>query len=174
MLSICLIISLLHAKADIATTVSIPATGLPPKARVLYGSAYCLTVLAIFGGKDENDNQLDDLWLFNFNSNLWTQMFALSDTFPSNYYIAARYSPVLFFSADNETLYLYSGASENGPQCDIWSYSLVNKIWNMIGKVYDFSPVLDFAYNTYIRNNAQYLCIFGGIDRNYLSSSLHL
>ena len=69
---------------------------------------------------------------------------------------------------------MYGGNSINGPQCDLWSFNLINQMWTFIKYVFDFNPLLTFTYNAYTRNNIQYLCIFGGINNNFLSGNLHI
>ena len=69
---------------------------------------------------------------------------------------------------------MYGGISNNGPQNDIWRLNLNLEVWDFVTEVSDFNPLFNFAYTTYTRNNTQYLCIFGGIDNNYLSQNLHM
>ena len=72
----------LPLNAIIRTINRIPATGQPPLSRASYGSAYSSTTLAIFGGQDNNQDPLGDLWLFDFKSYLWLQIVSLTDNSP--------------------------------------------------------------------------------------------
>ena len=61
MLAVCLSILLLPVSALTGSMQRIPATGQPPTARSMHGSAYYSMTLAIFGGIDNANTLLDDL-----------------------------------------------------------------------------------------------------------------
>ena len=154
-------------------TTQIPSTGQPPIARTWHSIAYSPSYLVVFGCWDSKIFY-NDVWLFNFSSNFWTELYPLSDQSPSNFYLGARAYPAIFFNENHQILYLYGGISANGPQFDLWSFNINARAWQFINYVTDFNPLDSFSYNTYTRNNIQYLCIFGGININDLSNSLYM
>ena len=51
-----------------------PSTGPLPEPRAGHSAAVFKDTLIVFGGKNEENEKMNDVWSFNFKNNTWTQM----------------------------------------------------------------------------------------------------
>lgn len=51
-----------------------PVTRIAPPARAAHSAIIYKDSLVIFGGKDEDNEKLNDVWSFNFRTHIWEQL----------------------------------------------------------------------------------------------------
>src|SRR3989344_3573193 len=93
-----------------------------PGARRQHGMAYDSEsdVIIMFGGYGSG-NPLQDTWIYNLTSNIWTQK--VPGTSPS-----ARYHHAMIYDSENDLVVLFSGYGTSYSQ-DTWVYNLTDNNW---------------------------------------------
>jgi hypothetical protein len=100
----------------------IPRTGTPPSSREQAG----LTIhalrrkLYLYGGK--SDYRFDDMWEFDLNSNIWSEIHPASVLKPG-----PRSSPFITSLKDEDKIVLFGGDTSAGPISDVWLYDIENQ-----------------------------------------------
>lgn len=79
--------------------------------------------IILFGGVDINDNWRDDTWIFDSQTNTWTQVFP--ETNPP-----VRDSASAYYDPQSQRIILYGGFRQSGTHlADTWAYYYSNNSW---------------------------------------------
>lgn len=88
-------------------------------------------ILYLWGGKDENGNQLHDLWTFDLNSRIWSEL-VLGQT--QNYWLQN-----ISYSQSAEALYLAGGTNRNPihsgesiNSTEVWKFEHTSGLWHRV------------------------------------------
>ncbi len=100
----------------------IPQTGTPPPPRSQAGLALNRNgeKLYLYGGK--SDYRFDDMWEFDLNSNIWSEIHPASVLKPG-----PRSSPFITSLKDEDKIVLFGGDTSAGPISDVWLYDIENQ-----------------------------------------------
>lgn len=80
--------------------------------------------IVIYGGKDENKRLVGDVWEFNLNSNMWSEMATSnSETPPARCWHAMAAKP------NGAALYVFGGFDGKNDRNDLWRLSLADSLW---------------------------------------------
>ena len=96
-----------------------------PAARSSHSMAYdqIAQIIIVFGGIDNNDTWLDDTWIFDSRTQVWTQVFP--DNHPS-----VRGSASIFYDPQAQKTILYGGYRPSGGHFDdTWAFDYSSNNW---------------------------------------------
>jgi hypothetical protein len=83
----------------------------------------------VFGGETKEGNYLNDMWVFDFITNKWSEVVYSSDDIPFG---RSGHSMVLF----NDYLYIFGGKAGNMNETnDLWKFDLKTKVFTLIHDV---------------------------------------
>eukprot|EP01090_Pellita_catalonica_P007392 TRINITY_DN17977_c0_g1_i1.p1 TRINITY_DN17977_c0_g1~~TRINITY_DN17977_c0_g1_i1.p1 ORF type:complete len:564 (-),score=55.74 TRINITY_DN17977_c0_g1_i1:87-1778(-) len=119
-------------------------------------------ILYIFGGFDSEGGFLSDLFLFNIETNTWTQ-------FEGNVLPPGRHfhSAVLHEGA----MYIFGGTS-NGYYNDFYRFHLDSLRWTLISDYEGTLPSPRYGHTAVIHNNCMY--VYGGFDKDgFICNDVH-
>ena len=122
------LLSLLHFKADCIDVSSIPSTGIPPMQRYAGSAVYdsLENRIITFGGCiDAQDAYLSDLYSFDLNSSIWSEILPDSLLIPDG--IAQPYT----YLRSNSTLLVFFGLKYSGLSSDVYSFDLISFSWKI-------------------------------------------
>ena len=71
-------------------------------------------------------------------------------------------------------MYIFSGIGDYGALKDLWSFSLVNQIWELEQNPKGFNPIQYFVYTSFQYDSLDYFCIYGGESLTGYSNELYL
>ena len=137
-----------------------------PENRSNYSVIYSLKndYLIIFGGKNEN-GKLNDLWLFDLNTNQWLTYY-LGIIKPEK-----RDNAMLLYDFENDSVYLLGGKnSEERTLSDLWSLEIGGTNWTLIKEDRDYNNFNEReGYKAFTVNNAlnNFIYVVGGKNNNY-------
>jgi hypothetical protein len=90
-----------------------------PKRRNSHDSALLSTKLVVFGGANEVDGPMNDLWTYDFHTKLWRELHAVEDHVP-----CVREMHTLSGDPEKNRVYLLGGRMEDGTICrDLFVYN---------------------------------------------------
>lgn len=121
---------------DTDTWQEMSPTTAPPS-RAITSMAYDneSDTIVLFGGFGESGVNLDDTWLYDYNSDTWTQ--ATPSTHPS-----ARFRHKAVYDSKSDTVIIFGGINGawNGPDNDIstdttWSYDVNTDTWTKMSEI---------------------------------------
>ncbi|XP_047317079.1 nitrile-specifier protein 5 isoform X1 [Impatiens glandulifera] len=97
----------------------IDATGDVPPPRVGVTMAAVGETIFVFGGRDAQHKELNELYSFDTSTNQWS----LVQSGPPN----RSYHSM---TSDDRRLYVFGGCGESGRLNDLWAYDVMDKTWN--------------------------------------------
>ncbi|MHA2249688.1 MAG: Kelch repeat-containing protein [Candidatus Kariarchaeaceae archaeon] len=136
-------------------------TNLSPPARSDHSMIYDTTnqIMIMFGGITDRGISLNDLWVYNYNNNMWTEMHPTSKPNP-------RCGHTMFFDSTSNKVILFGGHvvlnnSDHRFSNEVWSYDYSNNNWTELHPIN--SPDPRFWHSMAYSQNTQKAIIFGGL-----------
>ena len=172
LLTIFLHFQFLYFIANSTTISSIPSTGIPPSQRFLVSAVYdeLENRIITYGGYDDQNGYVSDLYAFYLNSSTWSEIPFESSTIPEG-----PKSSYMYLRSDR-TLLVFFGMKFSGISSDIYGFDLVTYRWKEEFLSGDkITGRNDFGATSFINDqNATIIAIFGGITYNGPSNELFL
>jgi serine/threonine protein kinase len=89
--------------------------------------------LLVFGGIDNNNTLLNDLWEYSPSSGNWTELSPQSSASPCGTAPMPRMNAALVWDSADQQLLLYGGIGANNHYLgDLWSFSMATKSWTLL------------------------------------------
>ena len=141
----------------------IPTTATPPSKRgnLVIDYSPSANALLVFSGGGNNEKK-NDLWEFNFTSNLWREVVTISQYLPGKSYLAERINSGGFCSHFGAYFYIFGGNSNYGFMNDMWVYDIYALTWEVINTVNVPQARYRYGYTSYVRGLNEYFAVFGG------------
>jgi hypothetical protein len=117
-----LTISLLISSLDAVSVSYIPETGTPPSARIHPALALDSKSQKLYTYGGRSDTILGDMWEFDLNSKLWSEIHPGSVLTPGS-----RSNAFMTALEDQKKLVLFGGELASGPTSDIWLFDIENE-----------------------------------------------
>ena len=146
----------------------IPSTGVPPIA--LKASCMALNssgLLYIFGGHEKASSTHNEIYIFNYTENLWTESIPIDQVQP-----IARYNSGCFIY--REKFFVFAGNTNFGPLRDLWAYYPEELYWESVKTSGAPSFRYLFGYCNYEYNGRSYFAVYGGWKDKGRSSGLYM
>jgi hypothetical protein len=164
------LLSLSHASIPVSF---LPSTATPPRHRMHHVFSYSLSYnsLVVFGGLS-NPSLLSDIYYFNLDTHVWSELIPLMLTGPGKFYIGPRQCSGGFVSEPAQFMFIFSGENDMGPLNDLWGFSSFSQRWFEFDTFNPPSPRTEFGFVHYSEAGVEYFAVFGGSTLSGLDNGL--